>query len=340
MLVAASQIFDALIIGGGPAGLSAALALGRVKRSALVFDSGIYRNSGVKAMHTVLGNDGTNPQEFRAIGRNQIESKYNSIQFSNSTIGEVARVKLDPDQYDGFSAKSDGGMTYFGRKLIIATGSADVIPTDIPGYRENWPSHIYQCLYCDGFEQQDKPIGILSFSSPAYLGLALMALKFNPSVTIYSNGPPNPSRDTALQKAFDTALAAGVKLDTRRVQKLINDGEQGISVAFEKGDNAQLGMLLDKPATRAAGQKFIDQLGLEMAAPTGEVKVDPLFSEASVPGVFVPGDAGQLLKQVAVSMGTGVRAASGVSYQLCNEEGAKALAANGTMNGEKKKAGI
>lgn len=143
MLVAASQIFDALIIGGGPAGLSAALALGRVKRSALVFDSGIYRNSGVKAMHTVLGNDGTNPQEFRAIGRNQIESKYNSIQFSNSTISEVARVKLDPDQYDGFSAKSDGGMTYFGRKLIIATGSADVIPTDIPGYRENWPSHMY-----------------------------------------------------------------------------------------------------------------------------------------------------------------------------------------------------
>lgn len=133
-----------------------------------------------------------------------------------------------------------------------------------------------------------------------------MALKFNPSVTIYSNGPPNPSRDTALQKAYDTALAAGVKLDTRRVQKLINDGEQGISVAFEKGDNAQLGMLLDKPATRAAGQKFIDQLGLEMAAPTGEVKVDPLFSEASVPGVFVPGDAGQLLKQVAVSMGTGM----------------------------------
>jgi thioredoxin reductase len=132
-----------------------------------------------------------------------------------------------------------------------------------------------------------------------------MALKFNPSVTIYSNGPTNTSGDAALQKALDTAIAAGMRLDTRRVAKLINDGEKGISLKFEAGDNVELGMLLHKPATRAVGQRFIEQLGLEVAASTGEVKVDPLFTEASVPGVFVPGDAGQLLKQVAVAMGTG-----------------------------------
>jgi thioredoxin reductase len=142
MQVAATEILDTLIIGGGPAGLSAALALGRVKRSAVVFDSGVYRNEGVQAMHTVLGNDGTNPFSFRGTSRAQIEAKYDSIQFSNSTVLEVARAKLDPDRYDGFSATLEGGKTYFGRKLIIATGSADILPTDIPGYKENWPSHM------------------------------------------------------------------------------------------------------------------------------------------------------------------------------------------------------
>lgn len=324
-----SEIVDALIVGGGPAGLSAALALGRVKRSAVVFDSGAYRNEGVQAMHTVLSRDGANPQDFRSTARAQM-SKYDSIRILDATVAQVARTKLGPDQYDGFSATLEDGSVLYGRKIVLATGSQDILPTEFPGYKENWPAHIYQCLFCDGFEHQGKPIGILTFPSPAYLGLGLMAVQFSPSVTIFSNGPANPTGDTALQTALDTALASGMKLDTRLVDKLVNNGEEGITIVFKDGSSEKLGFLLHKPPTKATGQKFIEQLGLEVAAPSGEVKVDPLFTESSVPGCFVPGDAGQMLKQVAVAMGTGVRAGSGISYQLCNEEGARALA-NGTQ---------
>jgi thioredoxin reductase len=134
------MLFDALILGAGPAGLSAALALGRVTRSALVLDSGVFRNAGVTAMHTVLSRDGTNPTEFRQISIEQIR-KYPSIQFQHANVTSVAQVEVEAG-YMGFQAVDSNNKTYFGRKLVLATGTEDVLPTNFEGYRENWPEHM------------------------------------------------------------------------------------------------------------------------------------------------------------------------------------------------------
>lgn len=165
----------------------------------------------------------------------------------------------------------------------------------------------YQCLFCDGFEQKDFPIGILSFSNPSYAHLALMALGFNSSVTIYSNGPV--SDDATIQKGLKMAMASKVKLDERRVQKLINNGEgpeRGITVEFENGPSVTLGMLLHRPATRNRAHHLIKQLGLKTKDGSDDVAVDPMFSQASVPGCIVAGDAMESVKQIAVAMGAGM----------------------------------
>lgn len=135
------MLFDSLIVGGGPAGLSAALALGRVARTALVIDSGLYRNEGVTAMHTVLSRDGENPTEFRKTAIEQIK-KYPAIQFQAADVIEIKQTQVDAN-YTGFQATDSQNRTWTGRKLVLATGTEDVLPEDIPGYKENWPEHMY-----------------------------------------------------------------------------------------------------------------------------------------------------------------------------------------------------
>lgn len=178
-----------------------------------------------------------------------------------------------------------------------------------------------------------------------------MALNLNPSVTIYSNGPVSDA--APVQQALKTALAAGATLDERKVKRLVNNGAgpaAGVTVEFETGPSATLGMLVHKPPTRNRAQHLIDQLGLK-TAPSGDVAVDPLFTESSVPGCIVAGDTSEVVKQVSLAMGSGIfphphplaaglvsprllttftgsRAGAVVSLQLCNEEGARALAAS------------
>lgn len=136
------MLHDAVIIGGGPAGLSAALALGRVCRSALVLSSSTYRNAGVTAMHTVLSRDGTHPEEFRRIALEQLE-KYPSVRVQKADIVSLKQVEV-MEGYSGFRAVDAEGKEYLGRKLVLATGTEDILPTDeeMPGYRENWPEHM------------------------------------------------------------------------------------------------------------------------------------------------------------------------------------------------------
>jgi len=136
-----SKLFDALVVGAGPAGLAAALALGRNCRTAIVFDSGQFRNSNVTAMHTVPSRDGSNPVEFREITKSQITAKYTTISFLEASITKAERAEVD-DGYEGFQLMDSQARLYSGRKLILATGTKDVLP-DIPGYSDNWPSHMY-----------------------------------------------------------------------------------------------------------------------------------------------------------------------------------------------------
>lgn len=324
---AASTIYDALVIGSGPAGLSSALALARVCRSSIIFDSGEFRNKGAKEMHTFLSRDGIPPEKFRSIARQQIEDKYSDqVTFVPAKIVAVSNTEVAPG-YKGFQAVDNLNNTYLGRKLVLATGVEDILPTDIEGYKENWPQHIYQCPFCDGFEQRNYPVGLLSFPNPSYSHFALMALAFNKDFTIYSNGPVPTDEPT--QAALKKVMAAGIKLDERPILRLVNNGEgpdEGISIEFESGNPVTLGMLFHRPPFRNRGQELIDQLGLK-TKPNGDVDVDPMMLQSSVYGCFAAGDTQESIKQALMASSNGVRVGASIAFQLADEEGNRALEA-------------
>lgn len=137
-----SKVYDALILGAGPAGLAAALALARVHRTATIFSSEQFRNDGITAMHTVPSRDHFHPAEFRAISKSQILERYSGIEFHDTVIVKASKIVIDgPDGYDGFKVVDHKGQEWTGRKMVIATGSKD-IPPPIEGYAENWPHNM------------------------------------------------------------------------------------------------------------------------------------------------------------------------------------------------------
>lgn len=317
------SIVDALIIGAGPAGLTAALGCARTLSTAIVFDSSSYRNEGITHMHTVPSRDHFDPYEFRRIAREQIESRYETVWFEKATITHAAKKLVGAGAYDGFEVKDNSGKTYEGRKLILATGSRDVFP-DIAGYAENWPSHIYQCLACDGFEQRGYPIGLLEFNSPMASHYVTMALQFDPRVTIFSNG--SISSDPVIQRQLKLSKAYGAKVDTRKIKRVINNGPthvEGVTIEFEEGEPVTLGFIAHRPPTVNRAQDLIEQLGLECvdAAMGGHVKItNPMFNSTSVPGVFAAGDTMALMKQVTIAMGEGLKAATGALMEIGKEK--------------------
>jgi thioredoxin reductase len=273
-------------------------------------------------MHTVASRDHTDPYLFRNTAREQIESRYEKVWFQQATITHAAKKLLGSGRYDGFEVKDSEGKTYEGRKLILATGSKDVMP-DIEGYKENWPEHIYQCLACDGYEQRGTPIGVLSFDHPMSAHLVQMATAFDKRITIFSNGPV--SMDAPIQKALTVAKAFGAQLDERKVVRLVNNGPShtdGVTIHFESGDPVTLGFIVHRPATVNRAQHLIDQLGVETVEPAmgGHVKItNPMFNETSVRGVFAAGDTMVMMKQVAIAMAEGLKAAAGAGMQLGQE---------------------
>ncbi|KAF1988117.1 FAD/NAD(P)-binding domain-containing protein [Aulographum hederae CBS 113979] len=320
-----AKIYDCLIIGGGPAGLSAALGLGRVRRSAMVFDSRMYRNAMVEEFHYFPSRDSSDPAKFREITRDQIVAKYTSIEFQDTKIVKAANLTQGAEEETKeteYEVEDERGEKWRGKKLILATGSKDV-PPEIDGYATNWARHIYQCPFCDGFEEADKPVGVLEFTSPMHLFFAVLGFQFDKRVTIFSNGPVSAATD--IQSALAKAKARGVKIDERKIKRFVDEGkapERGITIEFEEGECVSLGMLLHKPPTVNVGQALIEQMSLETRPKEtgGEVEVKDMFQQTSLRGCFVAGDTASAMKSVVTAAAQGVAAAGGVNHQLCADE--------------------
>ncbi|KAL5356679.1 cytochrome P450 [Aspergillus floccosus] len=305
--------YDALIIGSGPAGLSVALSLARVRRRAAIFtkpNNAGFRNEGAAEMHNVISRDGTSPAEFRGIAREQIK-KYGTIDFIEA---EVTDIKQKRDGEDGpttsFDVVAGDGRTWSGRKLALAMGSVEVFP-DIEGYRENWPHNIFQCFFCDGYERSHLPAGVLTFPNPIYAHLAQMLnLLVTPSsgpATVFTDGPV--PENEAMQEALGKVEALKFNVETGKVIRLVPAvaPDVGVTVVVEGGKEYKLGYLGHKPHTILAGKDMITRLGVEIEENPvmGEhVKtMDPLGS-TNVKGVFVAGDAATPMKAVANAIGT------------------------------------
>ncbi|KGO74476.1 Pyridine nucleotide-disulfide oxidoreductase, class-II [Penicillium italicum] len=301
-------ISDALIIGGGPAGLSVATGLARQLHRAIVFDSGVYRNSLASHMHNVASWDHKLPEEFRQAARDRILSRYETIQFENIEIKKVQRTS------EGFNAVDSRDRVWTGKKLVFANGVRDILP-DIPGYGECWGLGIFHCLFCHGFEERGcKSAGVLAIGDMANIMAAMhvarMARRFAMTVTIYTHGAQELTE--ALEKA---SHGTGIKVDSRVITRLVKGlGPSDVEVGLEDGTQIMEGFLVHKPKTEFNGP-FAKQLGLQLTS-DGDIKTSDPFYSTSVPGVFAAGDCAGPMKAVVMAMSSGTMVAGGLAGQL------------------------
>jgi thioredoxin reductase len=301
--------FDVVIVGGGPAGLSAALALGRARRRVLLVDGGPRRNAAAERIHGFLTRDGTPPEEFRRIGRQQLEP-YASVEVRE------ARVERLRGERGAFELQLESGSVA-ARRILLCTGMLDELPA-LEGFRALWGTSIFQCPYCHGWEVRDRAFGILV--ERAELGeLAILLRSWTGTVVALTNARfeiPEPLRVRL--------AAARVSLDERRIRRLVAQGDRLEHVEFEDGTELRLDVLFARPPQRQVELVRGLELCLDEA---GYVRVDDASWETSRPGVHAAGDLTTPMQGAILAAASGMRAAAALNHALTSE-----LATSGALD--------
>ncbi|KAM0522956.1 hypothetical protein ACHAPE_001445 [Trichoderma viride] len=251
--------YDAIIVGGGPAGLSTASGLARVRRNVLLIDSGEYRNAQTRHLHDVIGFDGVTPAYFRWLARKQILA-YGTVNLVNGTV-----TKIQPEANSSYFTVSadypgDNKVVFTTRKVILATGLRDLLPST-PGFAENWGKGIFWCPWCDGHEHADQQLGILGpFSSAVDAVREIITL--NRDIILFANGTDTPEQRAIAEKGFPTwenyLKLRNIKIDNRIItslKRLSNgtDGDEDPSLpSHPEHDLFQLNFETGEPVLRAA----------------------------------------------------------------------------------------
>ncbi|KAJ5157925.1 Pyridine nucleotide-disulfide oxidoreductase class-II [Penicillium canariense] len=301
-----TMIVDALILGAGPAGLAAASALGRARRHVLIIADSEYRNRASHAMHGVLACEGMNPIDFLTRSQQQLTALYPSIRLESDTVQRAARIGTP--ESPAFEIETATGAVYQGRRLILATGAIDELPTEIAGFATCWPDHL-------------PPL------STYHVHLALRARCFNDRVIVYTDGLLYTEvQRCEAEKLFAPALAQGVTLQhtpISRLEPLPVEKGPGVHVYLEGGKSERVDFLVYKTLTRPASAHLATQLGLQISEIPGQGSViackEPTGA-TSVPGLFVCGDAGSPIKGVAPAMAQGLCVADVVWGGLLEED--------------------
>jgi len=288
------QLLDVAIIGGGPAGLNAALVLGRARKHVIVIDEGRPRNAVTHATHGFLTRDGISPGDFRQIAREEISS-YPSVSFTRDTA--VAITGSDGH----FIIKTAQGNSISSKKVLFAVGMKDR-PLDIPGLAEVYGKSAFVCPYCDGWELRDQPLVIIAKGADA-MHLAPLISGWTSQFTICTNGPDELTDDQReeLQRHHVPVFDSPIRFI---------DASEGIvrQVVLEDGTAIPCRGIFFKP-TLVTGSDLPQAMGCSLTE-MGAVVVDD-FGKTSVPGVYSAGDAASRLHQAvaAASMGAFVAAA-------------------------------
>jgi thioredoxin reductase len=304
-----NERYDVVVVGGGAAGLSGALALSRARRSVLVVDDGAPRNARAGHVHNYLGREGTPPAELLASGRAEVAG-YGG-QFLDGRVDGAERVD------GGFRVALEGGGDVFARRLLVTTGLVDELP-DVPGVAELFGSDVLHCPYCHGWEVRDQPIGVLG--GPMGVHQALMWRQWSADVVLFEDAGPAPTGDEREQLA-----ARGIAVVTGVVEGLeVTDGRL-TGVRIEGGEVVPRKVLVVAPRfTARAG--VLTSLGLETVPQEmnghvvgSSVAADPTGATA-VPGVWVAGNVTDLRAQVISSAAAGLNTAAMLNADLIAED--------------------
>jgi thioredoxin reductase len=294
-------MFDVLVIGGGPAGLSAALMLGRCRRRVLVCDLGQPRNRTSHALHGYLTRDGISPGEFNDLGRRELPCYGVELR----TVGVTGAQQVE----NHYRVSLGDGTEEAARFLLIATGVIDDVAA-IAGFGDCYGRTLFHCPYCDGWEVRDRRLAVFGRGHEG-TGLALGLKTWSKDVVVCTNGGRLESRRR------ERLAANGIAVRTERIARL--DHEDGVltSVAFTSGD----------PLPRDAmffttGQHPQSDLAIKLGCTLtrrGTVKTGDLC-DTNVPRLFVAGDASRDAQFVVVAAAEGVKAAVAINKALQSEE--------------------
>ena len=303
-------MFDVIIVGGGPAGLSAALVLGRCRRRVLICDAGHPRNSSSHGLHLFLTRDGIEPAQFLNIAREQLRP-YETVELRHTRVIDARplaagfEVVLGEDDGNG-----EKGERVSARKLLLATGVVDTLP-DIEGVAALYGRSVFHCPYCDGWEMRDRPLAVYGRGENG-TGLALELTLWSRELVLCTDGPSELS-----QKERERLAQHNIGVRQDRIKRL--EGIDGAleQIVFENGEALTVqGMFFSTGQTQGSdlakrlGCKFTDQNCVD----TGQYEL------TSIPGVYAAGDASRLAQFVIIAAAEGAQAAVAINKELMKED--------------------
>jgi thioredoxin reductase len=301
---------DCIIVGAGPAGLNAALVLGRARRRVLVLDNGAPRNYATHEMHGVLGHDGLDPADLRARGREEL-ARY-GVEVTSAEV-EAAEVRGDSVRL------TRDGAAEVTRTVILATGMLDEVP-DVPGFREVWGTSAHTCPYCDGFEHRDERIAVLAGGARGE-HLALLLRQWSDDVVLLGNGPLDLAPDQVARmrargiRTIETPVAALDSEDGRLRRIRLEDGTELDRDALF----FFVGWRLRTDLARGLGCELRDDGSIVVGADQA----------TSVDRVYAAGNCADPRALVPTAAGAGVAAAVAVNARLTVEDADRSIAASG-----------
>ena len=295
--------YEALIVGAGPAGLSAALVLARCRRRVLVCGAGETRNHASHGIHGLLGQEGQLPADFIAAGVRNLE-RYPTLDRRDV---EVISIKASDGGFTFTCVDGSGGLA---GKILLATGLRDELPA-IPGVEALYGCSVHHCLYCDGFEYADKPIAAYGNGDKG-AGLALMMKQWSADVVLCAGGGPPPSAD--MQKRL---ASNGVPIIEAPIAALEGHGSILRGIRFDDGSYIERSALFFATGChqrsdlwRALGCARDDK---------GGIITDALTEETTVPGVYVAGDVSRDVLLISAAMAEGAKAGVAINRALLRE---------------------
>jgi thioredoxin reductase len=320
--------YDVVVVGGGPAGLSAAVALTRSRRTVLVADSGDPRNAPATHVHNYLGREGIPPGDLLATGRAEVAGYGGEIVTGTVTSAQ----RLDDAREDGARFRivlADGEPALTGgvlaRRLLVTTGLADELP-DVPGVADRWGRDVLHCPYCHGWEVRDQVIAVLA-SGPGAVHQALLFRQLSEHVTVLLNTAPELGGD--VREQLD---ARGIAVVEGEVATLEVTGDRLTGVRLRSGQVVPCQAVVVQPRfTARAG--VLSSLGLEPAdmemggQVVGSYVPAGPAGDTAVPGVWVAGNVADLKAQVISSAAAGLNAAAAINADLVEEDARVAVAA-------------
>jgi len=306
------MVSDVVVVGGGAAGLSAALVLGRARRRVTVVDAGAPRNAPATHMQGYLSRDGMPPKDLLAAGRAEI------AQYGVGLVeDEVVGVEGDVTGSDAaFSVRQAGGPVVQARRVLFATGARDELP-DIAGVRERWGRDVLHCPYCHGWEVRDQPLGVLG-THPAAVQHALLVRQWSADVVFFAHDYHLSPAERAQLDARDVRVVAG------QIDRLVVEADRLAGVELADGDLVARNAVFIRPGLVPRPDGLLKGLGCAVDE-AGFAVVDGA-GQTSVAGVWAAGNAADPRAQVITAAGAGSAAAIAINADLVREDVERAVA--------------